>query len=147
MLGSTLDALYGPATDQPTLVALRRACSLRHQIALRLVAYDSERTPFLLTLQVAPMVKHGKAEGLLFCAQRAPLPQGPIPSGGEWAAGTAVPPLGVPAPIGRTSSGAKLAAASAAAPLRPRPRLQRLHLETKRHFSAPTRRLPPPQQL
>ena len=43
--GATFDLLHGPATDQTALRSLRRACVLRHPLAIWLVAYDAVKAP------------------------------------------------------------------------------------------------------
>jgi len=80
LVGATMDLLNGPATDIATLTSLRRACALRHQMAVQLVAYDAERKPFLLKLHMSPVERPlGEAGSTavgtaLFWAQRSELP-------------------------------------------------------------------------
>ena len=84
LIGQTFDLLYGSGTDATAVNALRRACTLRHQIAVRIVAYDAARTPFVLTMHVTPVSNGetsagGTVSGLLFSAERERIASPPQP--------------------------------------------------------------------
>ncbi|KOO34798.1 hypothetical protein Ctob_013244 [Chrysochromulina tobinii] len=55
--------LVGPLTDLATLASLRQAGALRHQMAVRLVAYDAQRIPFVLTLHMSPILQVATMSG------------------------------------------------------------------------------------
>ena len=63
LLGASFDMLVGPLTDLATLASLRQAGALRLQMAVRLVAYDAQRTPFLLTLHMSPILQVATMSG------------------------------------------------------------------------------------